>query len=549
MPENNQRTLPQIFLLASITLACLLPFVNKAFNIDEPLFIWVAKQIQHNPFDYYGFKINWYGFEMDAYRIIKNPPFAAYYLALVGPLSGWREIPLHLALLLPACAAALGNYFLAREFTKYPLVAALIGILNPAFLLCSATVMCDTTMLAFYVWAVFIWIRGVKTGSHACLFGASLLVSLCCLTKYFGISLIPLMLLYLASRKEKPQRALYLLMPIAVLCWYQWSTELFYGRGLLLDAASYAGNTKGLALSSLPSNLITGLSFTGGCFISTLFFLPRLWPRRTLLALGMLLPLAAWTLSRLDFPHLAENPGWGYFLQLALLVALGAHLLVLAVLDYRQHRDSEALLLLAWIAGTFLFAAVLNWTVNGRSILPMSPVVGLVLARLLERRATASWQPGIKQLALPLGCAWAVSMALVWTDYRQADTSRAAAEAITKGYGTAARPLWFQGHWGFQYYMQEMGAKAYDRKRTPITAGDIMAIPENNTNAFQEIMDQGTPLQTLSFAAARYLTTMNYLAGAGYYSSGFGPLPFRIGESLEEKYYLIVFPTQRLSGK
>jgi hypothetical protein len=40
-----QRSRKTQLLLAAITIATLLPFVNKAFHVDDPLFIWMAQQI------------------------------------------------------------------------------------------------------------------------------------------------------------------------------------------------------------------------------------------------------------------------------------------------------------------------------------------------------------------------------------------------------------------------------------------------------------------------------------------------------------------------
>ena len=35
-------------------------------------------------------------------------------------------------------------------------------------------------------------------------------------------------------------------------------------------------------------------------------------------------------------------------------------------------------------------------------------------------------------------------------------------DAIYSEFGTHPRPIWFQGHWGFQYYMEGKGARAVD---------------------------------------------------------------------------------------
>jgi hypothetical protein len=60
----------------AIVIIVLVPFANKAFHIDDTLFIAAAKHIQANPTDFYGFNINWYGSEMPMAEVAKNPPLA-----------------------------------------------------------------------------------------------------------------------------------------------------------------------------------------------------------------------------------------------------------------------------------------------------------------------------------------------------------------------------------------------------------------------------------------------------------------------------------------
>ena len=172
----------------------------------------------------------------------------------------------------------------------------------------------------------------------------------------------------------------------------------------------------------------------------------------------------------------------------------------------------------------------------------MAPAVGIVVMRFLENKKEPMRQPSFKQMLISLSCAWLVCMMVAWADYSLAETARTAAKEIGRTYGGSAKPLWFQGHWGFQYYMEKNGGTAYDRVKASVQPGDIMVIPENSTNAFPEIMAQGTPLKVLQFTPARFLTTMNFSAAAGYYSSSFGPLPFLVDKSLEERYHIVVFP-------
>ena len=179
--------------LTLIVLAALVPFLGKPFNIDEPLFLWTARQIQAHPGNPYGFNVNWYGAAMPMSSVTKNPPLASYYLALAAKLFGWNEAGMHAAFLLPALAAIWGTYRLARRLCRWPLLAALATLFTPVFLVSATTVMCDVMMLAFWVWAVVWWLEGMEQMHFWKLTAAGLLIGLAALTKYYGACLVPLL--------------------------------------------------------------------------------------------------------------------------------------------------------------------------------------------------------------------------------------------------------------------------------------------------------------------------------------------------------------------
>ena len=134
-----------------LTLACvgsLLPFIDKAFHIDDPLFLWTARQIQAHPVDFYGFNINWYWSEMPMSEVTKNPPLAAYYIALVTALFGWSEVVLHAAFMVWPVGVVLGTYQLAKAIGTRPVLAALATLWTPVFLVSSSNVMSDTCVPA-----------------------------------------------------------------------------------------------------------------------------------------------------------------------------------------------------------------------------------------------------------------------------------------------------------------------------------------------------------------------------------------------------------------
>src|SRR5262245_14430101 len=112
--RSSARAERDVVLIVLLTLAVLLPFINKAFHIDDPLFIWTARQIAGSPSDPFGFTVNWFGTEAPMAEVMRNPPLGSYYLALAGALTGWSEASLHAWFLLPAIFCGVGIYALAR---------------------------------------------------------------------------------------------------------------------------------------------------------------------------------------------------------------------------------------------------------------------------------------------------------------------------------------------------------------------------------------------------------------------------------------------------
>ncbi len=529
-----------------ITVVCLVPFANKAFHIDDPMYIWAAKHIQNNPADFYGFTVNWHGTEMPMAEVNKNPPLVSFYIALVAWLFGFSEIALHLTFLIPAVAVTLGTYYLARLFCSQPVVAALAAVLTPVFLVSSTNIMSDTMMLAFWVWAMVFWIRGLKNNQWLFFLSAGVLLAICALTKYFGIVLIPLLFIYSLAQKRKPGYwILFLSIPVIILTCYQWATHVLYGRGLLLDAASFATEFRWVQDPVLFSKGLTGLAFTGGCVITALFYAPLLWSRRILIGGIVLTILFIFTVSFAEKiggfkVHDSDSLPWSFLIQLGLMSMAGASILGLAGADFWKCRDADSLLLLLWVFGIVIFSAFMNWTTNARSILPMVPAVGILLIRRIERRIEARQLNNIRLAVWPLIPAAFVALLVCLADYTWAGTARDAAVALGKKYEESKATVWFQGHWGFQYYMEAGDGRAMDFGKLKIEHGDIIIIPSNN--CFTRLLSEKSMRlkEVLEFTGFRRLATVNSSLGAGFYSDLWGPLPYTTGRVTPEKYYVFI---------
>ena len=534
-------------ILIVLTLLVLLPFVNRAFNIDEPLFIWAAQQIARKPLDFYGFPVNWYATTMWMSDVMKNPPLTSYYIAAVGSLIGFSEPALRVAFLAPAVALVLGTYRLARAMTGRPTLAAALALLSPAMLISAVSVMCDVMMLAFWVWSIDLWLRGLREDRFTLLASGALLAALSALTKYFGISLIPLLLVTGIVAKRWPGLWIVaLLILAALLAAYQiWTTHV-YLRGLLSDAASYATDYRTRAGTKRIVSLTTAVIFLGGACIG---LAPSLVASATRLGWIVFGVTSAAVIATVAIINPYGSAGFrtesgafaaGYFVQLAALMAIGVAILLATVTEARHWRSSESVLLVLWMLGTFAFAGLFNWSVNARSILPAVPAAAIIVCRRMDRVRSLparrwEWTWGLAPAA-------ALSLLCTMSDAGMANNSRAAARQFAQRSARDGATLWVNGKWGFQYYMQLAGVRPIEKKNFMPARGDLIATAYNTSNRLTlPLPENGAEmLDEIKRVPFPFVTIMNMKARAGFYSDVFGPLPFVFGEAPPEEFDLVM---------
>jgi dolichyl-phosphate-mannose-protein mannosyltransferase len=547
-------------LLALATAACLLPFSGKPFHIDDPLFVWTAQQIALHPFNPYGFHLVWYVTDMPMSAITKNPPLSSYYGALIGIAAGWSERAWHLGFLLPALAVVLGTYRLAERLTASPTIAAPMTaaaatLFAPGFLVSATGVMCDVMMLAFWIWAIIFWLEGIDSGKPLHFAASSVLIAACALTKYFGASLILLLPVYsLFKQRRVGAWVWYLFIPVAGLASYQFWTKALYGRGLLWDAARYARSPEHVDQASRLISGLVGLAFLGGCALPILFFTPLLWNRRQLILGSLVAALAGLAVGLHWLLPLVHDPrqNWGWIgAQFAFYVAGGISVLALVIADYRRHYkkqgEADSILLALWILGTFLFAAFVNWTVNARSLLPLIPAAAILLARRLDldlnkdeirlasaRRSSGMWT---RTLLVPLALSAILSLSIAWGDTAFANSGRTMASLIHRQTQNQPGSVLFEGHWGFQYYMQLFGARPVEYDKFAFQIGDLVVTPENTTSTFPIAPQFVLAQQIVQIDPHARSATM--ALGAGFYSAVWGPVPFSFGRVPSEPYLVV----------
>lgn len=544
-----QSCIPYLSLLAA-TLLCLLPFSGRAFFTDDPLFIWTAQHIIQQPLNPYNFEVNWNKSAAKMSEVTQNPPLAAYYMAGAGEAVGWSERALHLAFLLPTIALVLGVYRLAKRFTASPTVAAVATLVAPAFLVSACSVMCDPMMLALWLWAAIFWIEGIDSGRPGFLTASVLFIAAGTLTKYFGAALVSLLFTYTLIRQRRlGSWAWYLIFPVAVLIGYEFVTAKIYGHGLLATAAQFSRNHRLWTHASKGSRTLVTLSYMGGGALPALLLAPLVWSRKqiaiVMLASGVAGVFIMRGLVRLGLTagspqaFAARDEHWPIIsIQLIIFIAGGISVLCLAIADYRRRRDADSLFLLLWVVGTFWFTAYLNWTVNARSVLPVVPAVGILLARRLQRLGEDSAQRLRASVIVGLLACGVVSLWLARADTDAANSARTAASLVYQK--TAGNNnVWVLGHSGFQYYMQKFGARPYDWSHPQTRPGDFLVIPYSKVWP-EDVTSQFPGLrENIELAMHSYASTTSPEIGAGFYHSYWSILPFAFGAVPAEKYAII----------
>jgi Dolichyl-phosphate-mannose-protein mannosyltransferase len=527
-------------LLVAITIAALAPFLTKAFHMDDPLFLWMAQQIAKHPLDPYGFSVNWSTFPEPMSKVMQNPPLCSYYIAAVASLTGWSELALHLAFLIWPILSILATFAVARRFCGEPLIAALLTLFTPVFLVSATNIMCDLMLLALWLWSIECWIAGLDDQRWRLLALSAVLATAAALTKYFGISIVPLLAAYTLARDRGFSRNLaWLLVPVTSVIVFELWTKTHYGTGLV-GGAVYLSRTIAKLGPPWFGQLLTGLAFTGGCAFSALFCLPRRKWRSwliTIISTVALLTLFYFLVPLRAVYALGQNSRL-VWIEGGLFATIGAAILALGIADLIQHRDAPSALLLLWLVGTFMFATFFNWSITGRTILPMAPVAAILLMRRFETIVSTQ---NIRLHCARVFIAATVSLIVTAADYRQAQTAGEASREFQRRFQAGASTVWFESHWGFQYYMQLWGATPLTVFDSEVTSGDVIVFPSNNTSIIPLPMDRISPPETVKFATLPFISTHGRGTGAAFYSSVRGPLPWAIDHVPPELYYVAKF--------
>jgi Dolichyl-phosphate-mannose-protein mannosyltransferase len=516
-----------LILLCALTAIILLPFINKPFHLDDTLFVRLAEQIIEDPFAPYQFEYNWFLTPMPFWKVTQNPPLNSYILAIPGSLFGVSEIACHFTGILFAVGCCWMMYRIASRYTRYPEIPTFLTIASPGFLVSATNVMADVPLLFFWLLSVELTMSATKENQTGKLWFAGLSIAAASMTKYFGLALLPLLIIYWMVKTGKITiHLLAFFIPVLVIFTWGLYSEAFGGIFHPYGAAQYS--VKGKSLTDLITYTSQTISFLGGSLLWPIFFIPILFRFSSkTIAFSFVTGVLSFFLGK-EFWDWNINTG----VHFGIMIFIGLVSLLPGIKFIYYHRNADNLLLLLWFAGTIVFSILLNWTINARILLIALFPLGLFFIQFIESRTKLERKKFIYSTAI---ITLFISMFIAWGDSQLALASRNFSQTYVRKNIQEGQTVYFSGHWGFQYYMEQEGAKPLDYARISLKKGDFVVYPTQNTNV-RLIQMPGKRIDVKKYKAFFVGPfTLHMQAKAGFYSSIWGPVPyiFKSGEDYD----------------
>lgn len=536
MTPSFSSTLRSAFPGVVLALALSLPFLGKAFTIDDTLFMRQAEQARLSPRTPTAFEMVWseFPYPLRMSSIMPSGPLMAWLLVPAAAAGGSEPIAHGIVALLFAAAVA-ATVRLAQRLETGDRAAAWCGLLTaaaPAAVGMATTAMPDVPGMALGVIGIEQSLAWRERGGIRRAVVASLALAGAALARPH-LLLLPAVALGLmartaASRRDVPRTLAAGVVPAlvgpAVFAVVLWATQDPLG-----GAAATAGAARTFSsLRNLGSNLVAYLVHLSAAIPLALPWL-ALHPLRVLRrpALWIVAPLSAVVVA-LGTEH-ARHAFW-----VGPLAGLGAAVLHDVLASALEERDPLRGVLGAWMLLVVPVTVYLHFP--SKYLLAAAPAAAI----LVVSAASRAGRRGTVVLAATTLLAAALGVGIARADASFAEMGRRAVREWVVPAVANGKPVWFSGHWGFQWYAERAGAR-------PLTA--TPPFPSKGDLAVSSLLAFGHRIRTLPGWRHVSMITDTTPGGrifcldrcAGFYTNGWGYLPWAWSDEPIDVYDLWEF--------
>jgi len=479
----------QIALIVLVVLALRLPFLNEAIQGDDVDYLYGAEHAQIEPLHPYHTRYVFLG-DMVEMRGHPHPPLDVWYLAgLLALFGDVREIPFHAAYILFSLIAGVSALYLARRFCPYPVLATVLFLVTPAFVVNGTSLESDLPFVAFWLAAVAMFVHAVDRKSLFTMGLSCVAMALAALTAYQAVVLVPILFLYAWKRAG---RVFYiaLLTPVFVIALFQIFERISAGS---LPASILEGYMQSYGFQAGAQKLKSAVALAGHLGWIVFPILTFAAFGRRIAILGVVALLAG------VYDH---NPIFW------VSIAAGASVLIWSV----EHGHD---FLAQWILIFFAGAVVIFFAGSARYLLPLAVPVAILVTKQLSPR----WLYAGIALELVLSLALAVVNYKQWGAYREYARSLAQ-DAQTKR-------VWVDGEWGLRYYLESEGALPLQRNQV-VRPGDVVVSSQLQSFKFNTGGGTLAPLSEIGVTSRIPLRIVALNSRSAYSSAGLGLRPFDI---------------------
>lgn len=379
-------------------------FVNKAFHIDDPSTIDIARAINKD-------------FLNVPQVFFSNPILLGYYYAPIIKFLGEKEVWLHIFYLPFSLLTIISMFLLSLRFYGKGLLPTLSLVVTPAFLVMSHSIMFDIPLLGFFLGALAAFIYGTDRSDSRLLLLSSILTAMAVMIKYSGLMLIPLMVVYALMFSKKVSRV-FIIIPVSTFVFWNIHNVIFYKQFLFIEAL--LTRIKMWSFDQILIRIFACLSFITGTSIVSLFltsFFLRDKKNLFLLIISLPIGLCPFLIKRFFSQYSTSEK---IFLALLFTSTFFIILIIFKVIlsyFFKKAHNKDRLFLSLWFFAV-LFFTIFSQFIAARFVLLLFPPMFLFLYSELNANRVYLFS-GIKKIISALVfVVFIISTVLAVGDYK-----------------------------------------------------------------------------------------------------------------------------------